>query len=300
MFPITLDALRVLDAIERKNSFAGAGQELHRVPSAISYTINKLEEDLDVEIFDRSSRRAVLTAAGRLLLEHGRQILAANDELVQMTRAVAKGWEAQLRIAIDSALGFEPLYKIVAEFQRQGYLTEIILLEEVLGGSWEALMSHRCDLVLGAEGVPPLGGIVTYPMGKMKFVFAVAVSHPLVKHNGPLSAGDITEFPTIVVADSSRYAPGRSVGLLDGRTRLVVPNIERKIQAHIMGLGVGFLPLHLIQHHIAAGRLVELQFEEGGSNITISAAWRRGHKGKALEWFINKVREAAWLPELVP
>ena len=41
--PITLDALNVLDAIERKKSFAAAADELFRVPSAISYTVNKHE-----------------------------------------------------------------------------------------------------------------------------------------------------------------------------------------------------------------------------------------------------------------
>src|SRR5690625_7007621 len=124
--PITLDALRVLDAIDRKNTFAGAAQELHRVPSAISYTVGKLEEDLGVELFNRSERKAVLTAAGRLLLDQGRNLLAANDELAQRVRAVASGWEAQLRIAIDSALGYEPLYKIIEQFQEQGHNSEIV------------------------------------------------------------------------------------------------------------------------------------------------------------------------------
>lgn len=42
-YPITLDALEVLDAIDRKGSFAAAANELFRVPSAISYTVQKLE-----------------------------------------------------------------------------------------------------------------------------------------------------------------------------------------------------------------------------------------------------------------
>jgi len=52
--PLTLDALRTLDAIDRRRSFAAAADELFRVPSAVSYTINKLEEELGVALFDRS------------------------------------------------------------------------------------------------------------------------------------------------------------------------------------------------------------------------------------------------------
>ena len=55
---ITIDALKVLDAIDRKGSFAGAANELFRVPSAISYTVQKLEEDLNVAIYDRTGHRA--------------------------------------------------------------------------------------------------------------------------------------------------------------------------------------------------------------------------------------------------
>lgn len=50
-YPITLDALEVLDAIDRKGSFSAAANELYRVPSAISYTIQKLEQELNVVLF---------------------------------------------------------------------------------------------------------------------------------------------------------------------------------------------------------------------------------------------------------
>ncbi len=67
--PITLDALKVLDAIERKKSFAAAADALFRVPSAVSYTVNKLEEYLGVVLFDRSKRKAELTTLGRMVIE---------------------------------------------------------------------------------------------------------------------------------------------------------------------------------------------------------------------------------------
>jgi len=63
---LTLDALTVLDAIDRKGSFAAAAEELHRVPSAMTYAVQKLEEDLDALLFDRRGHRAQLTEAGRI------------------------------------------------------------------------------------------------------------------------------------------------------------------------------------------------------------------------------------------
>ena len=50
---LTLDGLEVLDAIDRRGSFAAAAEELHRVPSAITYSVQQMEESLDIALFDR-------------------------------------------------------------------------------------------------------------------------------------------------------------------------------------------------------------------------------------------------------
>src|SRR5471032_1730181 len=95
---LSLDALAALDAIERKGSFAAAATELFRVPSALTYTIARLDEDLGIRIFDRTGRKASLTAAGRELLEEGRTLLSFAGELERRVQQVARGWEVELRI----------------------------------------------------------------------------------------------------------------------------------------------------------------------------------------------------------
>ena len=89
---LTLDALVVLDAIDRRGSFAAAAEELHRVPSAITYSVRQLEAGLGIEVFDRRGHRAVLTPAGRELLSEGRHLLRAAADLECRLRQVAKGW----------------------------------------------------------------------------------------------------------------------------------------------------------------------------------------------------------------
>ena len=54
MLKLTLDALQLLDAIDRGGSFAAAAKELFRVPSTISYSVSKLEDDLGVQVFERA------------------------------------------------------------------------------------------------------------------------------------------------------------------------------------------------------------------------------------------------------
>lgn len=288
--PLTLDALRVLDAIDRKGSFAAAADALFRVPSAISYTVTKLEEELGVALFDRSRRKAELTPVGRLVLEQGRHILTAVEELTRMAKAAADGWEAELRIAVDSVLAVEPIYDLLAEFQRAGHRTEIRLLDEVLGGSWDALSAKRCDLVIGAVGEPPSSGFACHVLGEVDFVFAAAAAHPLSALPPPVPVQAVQAYPTVVVADSSRYLPSRSVGLLDGRSRLVVPSMDRKIEAQRQGLGVGYLPAYRIRHELADGSLKILALDSPPLRQRICTAWHPANDGKALQWFVERLK----------
>ncbi len=64
----TLEALRVLEGIDHRGSFAAAADELWRVPSALSYPMQKLEEEFDVVLFDRACHLTKFTNVARLLL----------------------------------------------------------------------------------------------------------------------------------------------------------------------------------------------------------------------------------------
>src|SRR5438105_4816355 len=113
---LTLDGIQVLDAIDRKGSFSSAARELHRVPSAITYSVRQLEDSLGLPLFDRGGHRAVLTAAGRELLAEGRRLLRAAADLESRVKQVAKGWEAELRIALDTLIPFEAICPLLGEF----------------------------------------------------------------------------------------------------------------------------------------------------------------------------------------
>jgi DNA-binding transcriptional LysR family regulator len=295
---LTLDALRVLDAIDRKGSFGAAAEALFKVPSAVSYTIQKLEADLGVVIFDRSKQRAQLTASGRLLLEQGRQLLESAGAIEDAVRQLESGWETQLTIAKDTILPLAPLLQQINAFKQLDKNVAITIREEVLGGTWDALISERCDLAIGASGDLPKGIIECRLLGEAAFVFAVARNHPLCLHQGPVDAAAIAAFPTIVAMDSSLNSPARSVGLLESRQMIRVANYAAKIQAHVLGVGVGFLPTHMIQDEIQRGDLVVLDCTVPRPRGPLYLAWRKANKGKALHWFIEACEKAAWgLPD---
>ena len=158
MLRLSLDALQAVDAIDRRGSFSAAARELFRVPSTVSYTIAKLEEDLGVALFDRHGPRVALTAAGRELLREGRHLLKAAEDLENRVRRVATGWETEFSIGMDSLFPAICLQTHIADFCGIADQTRLRIAHDTLSGTWEALLDNRVDLIVGAAGDGPSGG----------------------------------------------------------------------------------------------------------------------------------------------
>jgi DNA-binding transcriptional LysR family regulator len=297
---ITLEALQVLDAIDRRGSFAAAAAELHRVPSALTYQVQKLEQELDVLLFDRRGHRAVLTAPGRALLEDGRQLLRAAGELELRVKRLASGWESEVRIAVDNIIDAAVLLPLAAAFLAEAPGTRLRIAYEVLGGTWDALVAGRADLAIGASGDPPPGGgYAVRPIGRKAFVFAVAPGHSLATLPEPLSIELLQAHRAVAAGDTSRSLPPRSVGLLTGQDVLTVPDVRAKVAAQVAGLGCGWLPDHAAAPEVAAGRLVVKQVDEPPPRSEIVLAWRTDHGGKALRWLVRHLDTPEWKARLL-
>lgn len=297
---LTLDALTVLDAIERKGSFAAAADELHRVPSAVSYTVQKLEQDLNISVYDRTGHRAVLTSAGKELLEQGRHLLIAAHELEERVKRVSTGWETELSIAVDSLIPLAKLYPLLNRFYQSEYGTRIRLTKEVLGGSWEALINHRADLVIGATGdAPSNSSYEVFTLGEVEMVFVVSPQHPLATAAEPISTQEIQKYRAVAVADSSRNMPPRTAELLSGQDVLTVADMPAKLEAHCQGLGVGTIPKNIAIAEIDAGRLLIKQTNAQTAKPKLQLAWHAERHGKALKWFLQQLKDSDVIQSLL-
>ncbi|MFO3707331.1 LysR family transcriptional regulator [Xanthomonas codiaei] len=286
---ISLDALQILDAIDRRGSFAGAAKVLFKVPSTISYTVGKLEEDLGVQLFERFGPKATPTQAGRELLREGRHLLRAAQELEVRVRRVASGWESDFAIGLDAILPAALLQVQILAFYQVADSTRLRVLSESLSGGWEALLDRRVDLIVAAGEGPSGGGYVAEPIGSVRFVFAVASSHPLAGANLPGPA-ELADHRAIAVADSARRLLPRTVGLLSGRDVLTVPDMHTKLLLQLAGVGYGFLPEPYARGALQDGRLQEVPVETGKADETFYLAWRPGEEGEALNWWRQALR----------
>ncbi|SIR54199.1 DNA-binding transcriptional regulator, LysR family [Aeromonas sp. RU39B] len=285
---LTLEAIRVLDAIDRRGSFAAAAEELGKVPSALSYTVQKLEDELDAVLFDRSGHRTKFTAAGRMLLERGRVLLEAAEHLVGETRALARGWETDITVAVDAVVAIPELYPLV-ERLAQHTDTRLRFRAEVLAGSWECLEDGRADLLISTLN-PDLvmHGSKYQELFKEVMLYVAHPDHPLHNEPEPLADDTLRRYRAIAIADTALRKPALTYRLLDKQPRLTVSTMGEKRDALLAGLGIGTMPQRWVQEDIDAGRLRVIS-PEYRHQVTVILAWRRDVMGKAKSWLVREI-----------
>jgi len=290
--PLTPELLEMVSLIARTGSFAAAARALGKVPSAVTYSIRQLEEQLDVLLFDRRSRQARLTPAGAELVQEGDRLLAELDTVAQRIKRVATGWEPVLNIAVDSIIKEPTILDLISEFLALKPPTRIRLARETLSGTWEALVSARADLAIGvADLLAPPAGIQSAPLGEVPFLFVVAPDHPLANVEGLISDELLMPYRMVALADSAQQMTPMTIGLLPGQDVLTMPSMALKIEAQIRGLGCGYLPEPLIRDELKAGRLIEKLRIPQRRPALLSYAWRVAGRepGPAQRWWLERL-----------
>ena len=290
--PISIEALLVLDAIDYRGSYAAAAEQLNKVPSALSYIVQKLEEQLDVTIFVRQGRRAVLTPAGKHLLNEGRKVLSAINLLSEQAQTIANGWEPKIRIACDSIVDITPVFKGIEAFLAEHENIEIDVKEEVMNGTWEALIEDRVELIIGAPSpVPSQKGIRAVKIGELNSVLVASKSHPLSetlsRTKTLVESSALTKYRSIIVHDSAKNEIPWSINVLEGSQKFFVSSISQKISAIRAGIGIGYLPNDLVQQYIESGELVIVDLANRPRSQDLFMAWKITNKGKGL----NKLKD---------
>jgi DNA-binding transcriptional LysR family regulator len=285
---ISLDQWAALVAVVEQGGYAPASRHLHRTQSTVTYTIQKMEGLLGLPLFELRGRRAALTEAGQVLYRRGKALLDDAARLERSAAGLARGWEPELRLAVDTIFPTWLLLRALGRFGAEQPDTRIELVEAVLGGTEEALTEGRVDFTIGSL-VP--GGFLGDALMQVRFVCAAAPTHPLHALGRALTLDDLREHRHLVVRDSGARR-SRSGGWLNER-RWTVSNKATSIRAACMGLGYAWYAEENIRDELASGALRQLPLVEGAERyvtLYLVIADREG-AGPGLRRLIEVIRE---------
>ena len=257
----TLEQWAVLAAVVDEGGFAAAASRLNRSQSAISYSIARLQESLDLALLVVEGRKSVLTPHGQTLLARGRLLVKELDTLEALARSLKQGWESELKLIVDAAFPRARLLDIVAELQSSCPGTQIQAADVVLSGAEQAILEGSGDLVVTSR-VPP--GYLSDWLLDVNFVAAARADHPLLRLGRELTSDDLVRHVQAVVRDSGTSQP-RDEGWLGSERRFTVSSMDASLATVLAGLAYAWLPEHLLDEPLRSGALRRLPLVSGAS-----------------------------------
>jgi len=259
----TVEQWAVLAAVVDEGGFAQAASVLNRSQSAISYSVARLQESLDLALLVVEGRKSVLTPHGQTLLARGRALLKELDTLEALARSLKQGWESELKLIVDAAFPRARLLEIVAELQSSCPSTQIQLADVVLSGAEQAITEGSADLVVTSR-VPP--GYLSDWLLDVNFIAVARADHPLLKIGRELTTDDLTHHVQAVVRDSGTSHP-RDEGWLGAPRRFTVSSMDASLATILAGLAYAWLPEHMLAEPLRSGALRRLPLVSGASRI---------------------------------
>jgi DNA-binding transcriptional LysR family regulator len=261
---ISLEQWRALVAVVEAGGYAQAAKTVHKTQSSVSYAVQKIEQMLDLHLFEKQGRKAVLTPAGELLYRRSKNLLERADALERGAAELGADWNPELRLAVDIVYPTWVLLHSLQRFGEERPRTRVQLFETVLGGTDEALYERAVDLAISTH-VPQ--GFSGDPLLRLRFIAAAHPEHLLHRLRRPLTLDDLREHRHLLVRDTAVQHTRDSGGWIGAEQRWTVSHKATQIAAACMGLGFAWFPEDAIRRELESGSLKPLPMREGAERF---------------------------------
>lgn len=260
---LDLEALRTFLIAIEEGSFTAAAAILYKTPSAVSYRIKGLEENLGIQLLERTTHSVAPTEAGKRLASKAENLLDLHQRFYDELDVIKTGIEPSFTIVInnllyDDAAAAKLLKHLCARFETVAFKVQ----KSVFTGVWDYMIHENGSFAIGAPSFHAIDeSFVTTPLGLIDWVLVGSPRHPALRAGKDIDEAAVKALPAVNVEDTSTHSDGRPAWRLAGQEEIIVPNLLTKMHCHAEGLGVGFLPRPIAQPWIEDGRLAELAVE---------------------------------------
>jgi DNA-binding transcriptional LysR family regulator len=272
--------LRTVEAVARHRSLTKAGEELFLTQSAVSQQIRRLEDELGVDVFHRTSRRVELTAEGRVILGYAQRALSEVDRLHDELEQITGLLSGELRIGGLYPTGRYDLFTMLAEFRAAHPGVAIHMTEGTQDDTFAALRADELDCAFIAHDPDAIGDEFAADLVfQDELVVAVAADHPLAEKRS-------VTFEEVASTDLVAYRENSAMRLrlerkmaargLQPRNAFVCTEMAAVRALASSGLGVAVIPRSVAEQ---PGPPIEL-LPFGPEPLTwpVALVWRAGRR----------------------
>lgn len=254
---MTFEQLLVFHKIVQFGSFKAAAAELHKTQPAISLSIKKLEEEMEVELFDRTAYRPTLTSHGKSFFERSLKIMQGMNELESMSKSFLKKEEPEIAVSMDGICLNPDLLKLLKNFSEQYPNTKLTMCFDILSEAEHKVLSKETQFGI-THFISDSNALEIQPITHVKMV--PVMSRELYKERKVKTQGDLALIDQIVIADKN--PKGASFGLLETGKKWRLQDNNFKREVILAGMGWGHLPISSIEREIKEKKVIVLDFED--------------------------------------
>lgn len=276
MLGVTLHQLRCFEAVVGEGGFQAAASKLGRSQPSVSASVKNLENQLGLDLLDRSGYRVELTDAGRSFHDRARIFLQELYRLETHAAQLAMGEESELTVVIGDVCPLTETLSLLRDFFDSCPDTKLNLHFEAISGPWERLLADQADLIL--HHIDKADVRFEYiDLFEVGFVPVVAPNFLRMPISSTITPEQMRDYAQCVIRDTARNSPPRDYYLVDGARSWTVSDQLMKKELILQGMGWGHMPRHLIEEDLRDGRLIAIGGEHfKGGAVDVVAARRRG------------------------
>ena len=300
MLPFTLQQLRILKAIATEQSFTKAAKVLGLSQPYLSKQIKKLEEDLNIGLFNRNRNKLILlTEDGKIFLQYSDRILALCEESCRALVDLKNGDRGNLRVGASQTIGTYLMPRVLALFAQKYPQIDLNVQVNSTRFISKQIVNRQIDLAI-------VGGEVPDDLNKnLKIDFfiedelnlIVSKSHPFAKKN-QIKKEDLYHLKFIALNSNSstrqfvdNILKQKDIKINQLKIVMQLNSIEAIKTAVSLGLGAAFVSSSAIEKEIKLETIKIIQIENIKINRTLSViSHSESYKSKAFKLFYSQLR----------
>ncbi|WP_035386898.1 LysR family transcriptional regulator [Ferrimonas senticii] len=262
----TVEQWRILQAVVDFGGYAQAASALNKSQSSLNHAVAKLQTVLGVQLLELQGRKAVLTQAGLVLLRRSRSLTAQIEQLETLASNLEQGWEPEIHLSREILYPTTALYQALTQFYPESRGSRVVITDNVLSGSSEAVNNRQFDLVI--TGRIPAGHHGT-PLGTVALILVCGANHPLAALEF-IDESRLAQELQIVIRDTGSQA-NKELGWLKAEQRWTLSNFHEALAILKQNVGFCWVPEAMAAQAINDGELVHLRNSNvGGAVVPMS------------------------------
>jgi DNA-binding transcriptional LysR family regulator len=281
--------LRAFLAVARYGGFSEAARQLNLVPSVAAKRVSQLEHSVGTRLFERSTRKVVLTEAGEKFQGRARNLIADLDDTLAGVRRAGDRLEGRILMMVPTTLHMLVLSEAVSGFLRQN---EHITMELALVNRSVNPAEEGFDLAISGHAASSYEGVLDVPLYPFEQVLCAAPEY-LGQRGTPQHPRDLEDHDGLFfkpLGTAWRFDSGQGQLSVQVRARLIADDNLSLSAAALAGTGIAMLPRYVCSKAIRDGQLVEVL-----KDFPVPRSWFRAHVTQHRAHVARIVKLLDWL-----